>query len=94
VLVQRQAGISEKTWQLTADEDGGPRMLVISSDFYAVYSSAVKKADGLVNLYCWLYCWAHVRRHLAGGWCSKMTVRYQRGPGGRRRTLPRGAWWA
>ena len=32
---------------------------MISSDFYAVYQSAGKKADGLVNL----YCWAHVRRH-------------------------------
>ena len=42
-----------------AGEDGGPRRLVISSDFYKVYESAGKKADGLVNL----YCWAHVRRH-------------------------------
>ena len=33
---------------------------MISSDFYAVYSSAGKKADGLVNL----YCWAHLRRHV------------------------------
>jgi hypothetical protein len=32
---------------------------VISSDFYAVYQSAGKKADGLVNL----YCWAHIRRY-------------------------------
>ena len=40
-------------------EDGGPRRLVISSDFYKVYESAGKKADGLVNL----YCWAHIRRH-------------------------------
>jgi|SRR5438067_11024126 len=39
--------------------DGGPRRLVISSDFYSVYASAGKKADGLVNL----YCWAHIRRH-------------------------------
>jgi hypothetical protein len=30
---------------------GGPRWLVISSDFYAVYTSAEKKTDGLVNLY-------------------------------------------
>ena len=43
----------------SADADGGPRRLVISSDFYAVYESAGKKADGLVNL----YCWAHLRRH-------------------------------
>ena len=32
---------------------------MISSDFYAVYQSAGKKADGLVNL----YCWAHIRRY-------------------------------
>ena len=37
----------------------GPRQLVISSDFYSVYSSAGRKATGLINL----YCWAHVRRH-------------------------------
>jgi hypothetical protein len=58
-VLARHAGIDEKTGQLAADEDGGPRRLVISSDFYAVYSSAGKKADGLVNL----FCWAHVRRH-------------------------------
>jgi transposase len=52
-------GIDEETGQLAAGEDGGPRRLVISSDFYAVYSSAGKKADGLVNL----FCWSHVRRH-------------------------------
>jgi transposase len=55
----RHVGIDEDTGQLTGDEDGGPRRLVISSDFYVVYSSAGKKTDGLVNL----YCWAHVRRH-------------------------------
>jgi transposase len=32
---------------------------VISSDFYSVYTSAGKKADGLVNL----FCWAHIRRY-------------------------------
>ena len=53
------AGIDEETGQLAADEDGGPRQLVISSDFYAVYQSAGKKADGLVNL----YCLAHIRRY-------------------------------
>ena len=37
----------------------GPRRLVISSDFYTVYESAGKKADGAVNL----YCWAHIRRY-------------------------------
>jgi transposase len=59
-VLARHAGIDEKTGQLTADEDGGPRRLVISSDFYAVYQSAGKKAGGLVNL----YCWAHLRRHV------------------------------
>jgi len=28
---------------------------VISSDFYSVYTSAGKKADGLVNLFCWAH---------------------------------------
>jgi len=57
-VLARHAGIDAKTGQLS--EDGhGPRRLVISSDFYAVYQSAGKKADGLVNL----FCWAHVRRH-------------------------------
>jgi transposase len=58
-VLARHAGIDEDTGQLAPAEDGGPRRLVISSDFYAVYQSAGKKADGLVNL----YCWAHVRRH-------------------------------
>jgi transposase len=58
-VLARHAGIDEDTGQLTADEDGGPRRLVISSDFYCVYQSAGKKADGLVNL----YCWAHIRRY-------------------------------
>ena len=58
-VLARHAGIEEDTGQLTADQDGGPRRLVISSDFYAVYQSAGKKADGLVNL----YCWAHIRRY-------------------------------
>jgi transposase len=58
-VLARHAGMDEETGQLTADEDGGPRRLVISSDFYAVYQPAGKKADGLVNL----YCRAHVRRH-------------------------------
>jgi transposase len=58
-VLARHAGIDEKTGQLTGGGDGGPRRLVISSDFYAVYQSAGKKADGLVNL----FCWAHVRRH-------------------------------
>jgi transposase len=59
-VLARHAGIDEKTGQLTPDDDDGePRRLVISSDFYAVYQSAGKKAGGLVNL----YCWAHIRRH-------------------------------
>jgi transposase len=57
-VLAAHAGIDD-TGQLTPDEDGGPRRLVISSDFYTVYSSAGKKTDALVNL----YCWAHVRRH-------------------------------
>jgi hypothetical protein len=56
VVLARHAGIDSQTGQLVGD---GPRRLVISSDFYAVYTSAGKKADGLVNL----YCWAHLRRH-------------------------------
>ena len=51
-VLAHHAGIDEDTGQLAADEDGGPRRLVISSDFYAVYQSAGNKADGLVNLYC------------------------------------------
>jgi transposase len=58
-VLARHAGIDQQTGQLTAGQDGGPRSLVISSDFYKVYESAGKKADGLVNL----YCLAHVRRH-------------------------------
>jgi transposase len=57
-VLARHAGIDEKTGQLAADGDG-PRRLVISSDFYSVYTSAGQKAEGLVNL----YCWAHIRRH-------------------------------
>ena len=62
-VLARHAGIDEETGQLTADGDEGPRRLVISSDFYAVYQSAGKKADGLVNL----YCWAHIRRYFVPG---------------------------
>ena len=58
-VLARHAGIDEDTGQLAAAGDGGPRRLVISSDFYAVYQSAGKKADGLANL----YCWAHIRRY-------------------------------
>ena len=35
------------------------RLTSARGDFYKVYESAGKKADGLVNL----FCWAHVRRH-------------------------------
>jgi len=59
-VLARHAGIDPDSGQLSDDEDGDtPRRLVVSSDFYAVYTSAGKKADGLVNL----YCWAHLRRH-------------------------------
>lgn len=57
-VLARHVGIDEQTGQLTQDGNG-PRRLVISSDFYAVYQSAGRKAEGLVNL----FCWAHVRRH-------------------------------
>ena len=74
-VLARHAGIDQTTGQLVehpdtgqdadsgadsgADQAEGPRQLVISSDFYSVYSSAGRKASGLVNL----YCWAHVRRY-------------------------------
>jgi transposase len=61
-VLARHAGIDQTTGQL-AEHPGageeGPRQLVISSDFYSVYTSAGRKAAGLVNL----YCWAHVRRY-------------------------------
>jgi transposase len=58
-VLARHAGIDRETGQLAPDDGEGPRTLVISSDFYAVYESAGRKADGIVNL----YCWAHIRRH-------------------------------
>ena len=64
-VLARHAGIDQATGQLVEHpggagaEGGGPRRLVISSDFYSVYTSAGRKAAGLVNL----YCWAHVRRY-------------------------------
>lgn len=71
-VLARHAGIDE-TGQLTDDEDGGPRRLVISSDFYKVYESAGKKAGGLVNL----FCWAHVRRHFVrAGDASPVQLKY------------------
>jgi transposase len=61
-VLARHAGIDQATGQL-AERPGageeGPRQLVVSSDFYSVYTSAGRKACGLMNL----YCWAHVRRH-------------------------------
>jgi transposase len=72
-VLARHAGIDESTGQLSTDDDGGPRRLVISSDFYAVYQSAGKKADGLVNL----YCWAHVRRHFVrAGDANRVQLQY------------------
>jgi transposase len=71
-VLARHAGIGEDG-QLTADEDGGPRSLVISSDFYKVYESAGKKADGLVSL----FCWAHIRRHFVrAGDASPVQLKY------------------
>ena len=58
-VLARHAGLDKETGQLVPHEDGGPRRLVLSSDFYRVYESAGNKAEGLVNL----YCTAHVRRH-------------------------------
>jgi len=69
-VLARHAGIDEDTGQLTGTaEDGGPRTLVISSDFYSVYTSAGNKADGLVNLFCWAqYAESGIMRNGAGGW--------------------------
>jgi transposase len=58
-VLARHAGLDKDTGQLVPHEDGGPRRLVLSTDFYRVYESAGNKAGGLVNL----YCLAHVRRH-------------------------------
>jgi transposase len=75
-VLARHAGIDKQTGQLTGDEDGGPRRLVISSDFYAVYSSAGKKAEGLVNL----FCWSHVRRHFVrAGDANPVQLKYWTG---------------
>ena len=72
-VLARHAGIDEETGQLPADPDGGPRQLVISSDFYSVYTSAGRKADGLVNL----FCWAHIRRYFVrAGDANPAQLRY------------------
>src|SRR5512133_732343 len=56
-VLARHAGIDQTTGRLVehpgAGEEEGPRQLVVSSDFYSVYTSAGRKAAGLVNLYCW-----------------------------------------
>jgi transposase len=67
-VLARHAGIDEETGQLMADEDGRPRSLVISSDFYSVYQSAEKRASGLVNLFCWAqYAESGIMRNGAAG---------------------------
>jgi transposase len=72
-VLARHAGIDEETGQLLPHEDGGPRRLVISSDLCAVYQSAGRKADGLVNL----YGAAHVRRHMVrAGDASPVQLKY------------------
>lgn len=58
-VLARHAGLDKDTGQLVPHEDGGPRRLVLSTDFYRVYESAGNKAEGLVNL----FCLAHARRH-------------------------------
>jgi len=57
-VLARHAGIDQDTGQLTADQDGGPRSLVISSDFYAVYQSAGRRRTAGEPV-----CWAHIRRY-------------------------------
>jgi transposase len=72
-VLARHAGLDEETGQLLPDADGAPRSLVISSDFYAVYQSAGRKADGLVNL----YCWSHLRRYFVrAGDANPAQLRY------------------
>lgn len=61
-VLAAHVGIDAQTGQLTDDDRSageGPRRLVLCSDFYAVYVAAGRRADGIVNL----YCWAHVRRY-------------------------------
>jgi transposase len=75
-VLARHAGIDAETGQLLPDADGGPRRLVLSSDFYKVYESAGNKADGLVNL----YCAAHVRRHFVrAGDANPVQLKYWTG---------------
>ena len=59
VFAPRDGDGPARWWLWVFPDDGEPRRLVISSDFYAVYQSAGKKAGGLVNL----YCRAHIRRY-------------------------------
>ncbi len=42
-VLARQAGLDRETGQLVPHEDGGPRRLVLSTDFYAVYESAGRR---------------------------------------------------
>jgi transposase len=72
-VLARHAGIDPDTGQLTPHADGGPRRLVVSSDFYTVYASAGRKTDGLINL----YCWAHIRRYFVrAGDANPTQLRY------------------
>jgi transposase len=72
-VLARHAGLDKETGQLLPHEDGGPRRLVLSTDFYRVYESAGKKAEGLVSL----FCLAHVRRHFVrAGDANPAQLRY------------------
>ena len=72
-VLARHAGIDEETGQLLPDEDGGPRRLVMSTDFYRVYESAGKKADGPGQP----VLLAHVRRHFVrAGDANPAQLRY------------------
>ena len=72
-VLARHAGIDTTTGQLTEADDGGPRRLVISSDFYTVYASAGRNTAGLTNL----YCWAHIRRYFVrAGDANPTQLRY------------------
>jgi transposase len=59
-VLDRHLGVDPATGQLTRpDGREGPRRVVLSTDFYAVYVSAGQRLDGVTNL----YCVAHLRRH-------------------------------
>jgi transposase len=93
-VLARHAGIDEDTGQLLPGADGEPRRLVISSDFYAVYQSAGRKADGLVNLFCWSHYpeggimpGTAAKAQAAAGWpaAACWIIRVRRGTRGGRR---------